>query len=152
MWKKYTRTCALRHIKSLSSPNSCWLYFLLRSLEQWIWIVDSGQWTDILQHCPWLNIATSIKLMLACLNRISRQRDKSGPITTFYHSPARNTMEEKHGGNTGKSERIEMTDKLLKLLRFNSRVMWGVSTLNKRAVQEWVFNIQDQEKQSLRKI
>ena len=45
-------------------------------------------------------------------------------------------MEEKHGGNTGKYERREMTDKLLKLLRFNSGVMWGVSTLNKRAVQE----------------
>ena len=61
-----------------------------------VWKSGYGCWTvdRLIGHCPWLNIATSIKLMLGCLNTISRQQDKSGPIATFYRSPGIHTMEE----------------------------------------------------------
>ena len=70
--------------------------------------------------------------MLASLNAISRQQDKSGPITTFYHIPGIKTQWKKNTEKKNwKSSRKEKTDKLSKLFRFNSRV-----GLDKRALPE----------------
>ena len=96
------------------------LYFLFRSLDQRIWLVDRH-----IGHCPWLNHKycnlyqvnvgfpeynlPSERQVCSYHNILSHPRHKHNGRTTLK--------------KTGKSARKEKTDKLSKLFRFNSQVV-----------------------------
>ena len=105
------------------------LYFLFRSLDQRIWLVDRH-----IGHCPWLN-HKYCNLYQVNVGFPECNLPSARQVWSYHnilsHPRHKNTMEEKHRKKNWKSSRKEKTDKLSKLFRFNSRV-----GLDKRALPE----------------